>query len=517
MRHSESSEEVRPMSLEEALESKKSVPVEIDDASKEEIRCYLTELYAAYASTVDEHMAPIKRHFPFCGPMRAVITLLRGRDPGELETLFIQSEPADDTCFEFPSPGPPVFLEELWDRDGGPWVLQELLSYPGLVPDRARVLGRRRAWHDAWRLFQAVSTSDELRRLVLSILDLFGVFEVPRQEPEGVGGETDVVVGHHGTAHALAIVPREPEALDSDVDIVVEDHALRFPSLSSRFKPVGRWAVELKTEERPSVEAIGRLARYVDVEKFEKAILATTSFVTWPAEQAAKQHDRVFLWDGNTLAEFILRARVLREGLLKPLLLGAEHRLRELPGSLRIPTEGDELVRRLRVLPRGPDHYEDYQNLCADVLRFLFAQSFRRFAVRTQIRTVGGHEIRDALIANRPLREFWQRARDEFGANHILFEFKNLSRPVTKEHVEQVRTYISNNVKRIGRFGILVSRDAPSRSARTARLHAYDKAPECLILMVDDTLVVNMIQAKEQGEDPESVLEDLKEAFELSF
>jgi len=502
-----------PEDIERILESKKAVLLEIDDATREQIRRYLGERYAAYRGVVDEHFAPIRGCFPFYDPMRAVVSLLRSPS---VRVLFSQFEPADETFFDFPAPGEPFFLEQVFDRDSGRWVLQELSSFGVLDVRRARLVGERQAWNDAWHLIQRVSGREELRLVVHSILELFGIREIPHLGSEANGAEPQFVAGHNGTSHAVAIALREPELLDADVDMVVEDHALDIPSLSSRFKPLGRWAVELKTEERPSVDAIERFARHVETHGYEKGILATTSFVTWPAEHAAEQHDRISLWDANALGDFILGRRVLREGLLKPLLLGAESRLRKLPAFVRLPSEGDRLIHRLKSLPPGREFYAEYQRLCAEILEFLFADSFRRFAVREQVRTAGGHEVRDALVPNRPLRALWHHLLQEFGANNILFEFKNLAEPVRKSHVEQLRTYISNNVKRIGRFGILVSRRPPSRSARTARLKAYDSAPECLIIMVDDRLVENMIRGKEQADDPESVLEDLKEAFELS-
>ena len=360
MRNSESSHANAQANLEEILESQKAVPLEIDETTKGEMRRFFSERYAAYRAIVDEHFAPVKRYFPLYRPMRVVVSLLRG--PG-LETLFSQFEPADQTCFDFPAPGEPFFLEEAFDREEGHWVLQELSSYPRLELDRARALGHRGAWSDAWGLLQAVCGGEELRQIVLSILELFGVLEVPQLEPDGVAREPHVVAEHHGTSHAVAIVPRQAERLDGGVDIVVEDYALGIPSLASRFKPAGRWAVELKTDERPSVEAIERFADHVEIHGYDKGILATASFVTWPAEQAAKQHDHISLWDGNTLENFILNRRLLREGLLRPLLLGAEPRLRELPALVRTPSEGGLLTQRLQSLPAGLDHYAEYQKL----------------------------------------------------------------------------------------------------------------------------------------------------------
>jgi hypothetical protein len=514
MTKSEPSQANLPEDIERILDSKKAVPLEIDDAAREKICRFLTERYAAYRRVVDEYFAPVKGYFPFYGPMRAVVSLLRSPS---VRVLFSSFEPADETLFDFPTPGEPFFLDDVFDRDGGRGVLQELSSYGALDVSRAKIVGERQAWSDAWHLTQAVSGREELHLVVLSILELLGIREIPRLGSQANGLEPQFVAGHNGTSQAVAIALGEPELLDDEVDMVVEDHALNIPSLSTRFKPVGRWAVELKTEERPSVDAIERFATHVETHGYEKGILATTSFVTWPAKHTAEQHDSISLWDGNALGDFILGRRVLREGLLKPLLLGAESRLRKLPASARLPSEGDRLIQRLRSLPPGRRFYAEYQRLCVEILEFLFADSFRRFAVREQVRTAGGHEVRDALIPNRPLRALWDHLLQEFGANNILFEFKNLAEPVRKGHVEQLRTYIANNVKRIGRFGILVSRRPPSRSAGAARLKAYDSPPECLIIMVDDKLLENMIRGKEQADDPESVLEDLKEAFELSF
>ncbi len=477
-------------SFEEILESHKWVPLEIHDGLKEQIRSYFTAFFQEYKAIVDQYFSAVKRYFRLYAPMRSVIKLLQ--PPTSSRVFFVQYQPADRVTFEFPSPGVPILVDDLWDREGEQWALQQMSSYRELSLEIGRTEGKWQAWHDAYDLFWAVANHNDLQKAVLSILELFGVVPTTASVPSGV-----------------RIL----------VDILAEDYGLRFPELRSRLKSIGRWAIEIKAgrDERASVEAIHQLAKYVEAQQVEKGILVTKAFVTRPAERAADQYDRIFIWDRNALSNFILMRRLLRESLLKPLLLGAENRLQQLPAFVSVPSEGDLLAQRLQALPPGPEHYEEYQNLCVEILQFLFAQSFRRFVVREQVRTVGGHEIRDALIPNRPLGEFWRRVLQEFGANNILFEFKNLSQPVTKDEVEQVRTYISNNPKRIGRFGILISRHPASKSARTARLKAYDNPPECLILMLDDELLINMIHANEQADAPESVLEDLKEAFELSF
>lgn len=478
------------VSFEDVLESTKSVPLEINDALKGQIRSYFTAFFQEYKAIIDQHFTSVKRCFRFYGPMRSVITLFQ--TPSGSRIWFVQHKPAGQVSFDFPSPGAPIWLRELFDEESGQWALQQMFSYRALSPDIAGRQAKWETWREAWDLFSAIATHDDWQEVVVPLLELFSVVPITASPPGGV---------------------------DVEVDILAEDYGVTLPKLSSRLKPVGRWAIEIKVrpDERASVDAIHQLAKYVEAQQLAKGILVTTGFVTSPAEKAADQYDRIYIWDGNTLANFILRRRLLRESLLKPLLLAAENRLQKLPALISVPSEGDGLVARLETLPPGLEHYEEYQNLCVETLQFLFAQSFRRFVVRTQVRTVEGHEIRDALIPNRPLKEFWRRVLQEFGANNILFEFKNLSEPITKDEVEQVRTYVSNNPKRIGKFAILISRRTASESALTARLKAYDKPPECLILLVDDKLLINMIRAKDQADAPESVLEDLKEEFELSF
>ena len=174
---------------------------------------------------------------------------------------------------------------------------------------------------------------------------------------------------------------------------------------------------------------------------------------------------------------------------------------------------GKKLTTRLQACPTGWDNFRDYEEICVDVLRYLFVPPLP--AVLVQSRTRDQHEVRDAVLPNFGAGGFWAEIRHEFGSKNIPCEFKNYSKQIATREARQIRVRLEKPT--LGRFGLLVSRQPAGEGALMEQRDAYIARTRKLFLFLDDALIIEMIQHKDSGRKPEDILQRLKTEFELNF
>ena len=173
---------------------------------------------------------------------------------------------------------------------------------------------------------------------------------------------------------------------------------------------------------------------------------------------------------------------------------------------------GSSLLASLSDCNPGHKHSKVFEEVCTSILEFLFVPPLTH--IIPQSARSNGHDIRDAILPNNAIGFFWESIRREFGAKHLVVEFKNYKKPIGKNEVIQLRQYL--NRKSIGRFGILISRCPPSESALIERKDAYSDQ-DILILFIDDVIIKELIMARRQGQDPSIILQEMKESFEINY
>jgi CheY-like chemotaxis protein len=173
---------------------------------------------------------------------------------------------------------------------------------------------------------------------------------------------------------------------------------------------------------------------------------------------------------------------------------------------------GNILLNELKSCPRGLKYAKQFESVCVRILEYLFVPPFQK--VIPQSRRADGHDIRDAILPNRAGGYFWESLLREFDAKHIVVEFKNYTAPIGKSEVSQLREYLTR--KSLGRFGLIISRLNPSKSALISRSDAYEQQ-NCLILFLNDNDLQEMIEIRRNGQEPVKVLEQMKEEFELKY
>lgn len=170
------------------------------------------------------------------------------------------------------------------------------------------------------------------------------------------------------------------------------------------------------------------------------------------------------------------------------------------------------LRQRLENCPAGMDGWREFENICIDVLRYLFVPPLTKPII--QPRTYSGIDRRDAVFPNRNMEVVnnWGYLHKELNARMILFEFKNYDKKnIGKEETNQTRNYLT---KPMGKLGILCCNQLPNNSAHIKRNSIFSEDGKVILFLTTDHLK-EMLFIKERGEDPSDLIMDMVERFYL--
>ncbi|MCU1336363.1 MAG: hypothetical protein JWO19_1944 [Bryobacterales bacterium] len=117
--------------------------------------------------------------------------------------------------------------------------------------------------------------------------------------------------------------------------------------------------------------------------------------------------------------------------------------------------QAESLKERLKAIPSGRERAADYQRLVLEILNFLFNPEL--IDGKLESRTIDGTERRDIIFSNDSDDTFWDYIRNTHDGIVIMFETKNMDK-LELATINQTATYLGD---RIGRFGVIVSRNEP--------------------------------------------------------
>jgi hypothetical protein len=169
-----------------------------------------------------------------------------------------------------------------------------------------------------------------------------------------------------------------------------------------------------------------------------------------------------------------------------------------------------DLVNRLDSCPVGKEGWRDFEDLCVEVLTFLFVPPLVKPLI--QPRTYSGTNRRDVVFPNRNFDEkhSWGLLLRELEARMILFEFKNYGvTEISNEEVIQTENYLTEPM---GRLAIMICSKLPDKGAHIQRNTIYSRHRKIILFMTKDNLR-EMLFTKERGEDPCDLIVDLVERF----
>lgn len=173
-----------------------------------------------------------------------------------------------------------------------------------------------------------------------------------------------------------------------------------------------------------------------------------------------------------------------------------------------LQNQADVLIYKLGQCKTGIKGWAEYENICTEILKYLFEDNFRKYNVKNQSYTKDGIFRRDLIINNnyRNSSSFWADVKNDFNANLIVVDFKNYEQPLTQNEVYLPTKYLNMIT---GNVAIVISRKGLDESATKLqkRLLSVDSK---LIISLNDNDLIDMLRDKSIGEEITYVLDNKK-------
>jgi hypothetical protein len=143
-----------------------------------------------------------------------------------------------------------------------------------------------------------------------------------------------------------------------------------------------------------------------------------------------------------------------------------------------------ELMDRVKTIPEGMDHSEQWEEIVGDVIKLCFFRWLTN--IEPKVRDVDRRIVRDWIVANRANTGFWEMVRYRYGATQVVWECKNYS-TLKADDFQQVSYYMN---EKIGKFVVMVFRgEVKKHYYQHVRRIASDHDGIVLLLSEKDLLV----------------------------
>lgn len=147
--------------------------------------------------------------------------------------------------------------------------------------------------------------------------------------------------------------------------------------------------------------------------------------------------------------------------------------------------EAEALKQKLANVAPGLEQAREYQLVVLEILNYLFNPEL--IDGKPEVRTIDGTERRDLIFTNDSDESFWEYVRNAHDGILVMFEAKN-TKELELSHVNQTATYLGD---RIGRLGVIVSRQRPSDSVQRKIFSVWNdsgSARKIILTLSDDDL-----------------------------
>lgn len=179
--------------------------------------------------------------------------------------------------------------------------------------------------------------------------------------------------------------------------------------------------------------------------------------------------------------------------------------------SIPLPTESatvtpatkkvDALQEALQGAAPGEVDALKYQRCIADILEYLFVPPLG--PVHYEDTDTAKRNRRDLILENWAPDGFWAQLRAAYSAEQVVVDAKNFSGAIGKRSVIELSHYLKPYG--CGMFGMIFTRRPPSPSALHAQREEWIGGRK-MILVLDDSVVLEMLRLKAAGAKAEEVL-----------
>lgn len=156
-------------------------------------------------------------------------------------------------------------------------------------------------------------------------------------------------------------------------------------------------------------------------------------------------------------------------------------------------------IDKLGSIPSGKSNFSKYEDLCIDILKYLFGDQLSLWKKQTQSNSNLFRFDLICKIKNDTSLDFWNVLKRFYDTLYVVFEFKNYSEPITQSEIYTTERYLY--AKALRRVAIMITRkglDANAEIAQRGVLRENGK----LIICLSDKNIIEMIEMKENGDEP---------------
>ncbi len=164
--------------------------------------------------------------------------------------------------------------------------------------------------------------------------------------------------------------------------------------------------------------------------------------------------------------------------------------------AVRLQRDAEDYTRQLKTLRSGQNDARRYEALMAEIVPFLFEGHLDYFDFQWPHHQ--GEDIWDGVAFIKSNHPFWMMIRQQHGTSQVVFEFKNVEQ-LEKEHILQVIGYLREPWLH---FCVITTRNPPAKDAFRKTYRELTASPSSVILIFDDSEILDMLRVRALGEDP---------------
>lgn len=170
------------------------------------------------------------------------------------------------------------------------------------------------------------------------------------------------------------------------------------------------------------------------------------------------------------------------------------------------------LERRLTNCKVGIKYFQEYEEVCTDIIQYLFGKEF--MIASNQHKTDDKLFRMDLLCTLKGTSAFWELLIHHYNSHFIVFEFKNYARPLPQNMIFITEKYLFNATLR--NVAIIISRKGFAKNALVAAVGCLKESGKLILDITDDDLV-KMLHQKLDGTEPADYLLEKLERLLMSI
>jgi hypothetical protein len=167
----------------------------------------------------------------------------------------------------------------------------------------------------------------------------------------------------------------------------------------------------------------------------------------------------------------------------------------------------NKLIDNLKNCPTGIKGWKQYEKLSLEIIKFCFENKFRNLRIKEQVRNCNGTDIKDFVIINTGISDFWKDLKQFYNCKNIIIESKNSDNEIGIEELRQVSDYLEKET--IGQFAIIFSRKGLSQNGFIKQKDYLTNRTKKLILVLDDNDIIDLLRKKANDDTSEEIFENM--------